>query len=164
MTTHRRSRAWLFGTLGACLLACAGEAEATADLGQFCWQDNFGATWKIDLLIDTSGLNITVTGARIVGFTCNGTNEIPVIGAMRVVGGALVLGAQSIANEPGTCQSTTWQGVAPISNAVFNGGAANANGQTFGFTLSPVPCVTPFAAEKSTTPAAPSPADPNAVH
>jgi hypothetical protein len=130
--------------VAALLLIPAALVSASTDLGTFCWADNFAGLWKLTFAGFAGSSSFSINGVRVVGFTCNGVSELPVIGTARVVGSSVVMGMETLSNEPGHCIGATWQGVFPLTTGVISGGGRSQSGQEAAFTMTPVVCTAPL--------------------
>jgi hypothetical protein len=140
----RRTRTFALLTGAILLLGSATVASAVSELGESCWADNFGGTWKLNMGGYAGTANIAVNGVRIVPALCNGVHEQPVVGSLRVNASGIVFGLESIANEPGVCTSVTWHGVLDFAVAEVKGTFRNQDGDQGPFSIVPIPCTAPF--------------------
>jgi hypothetical protein len=119
-----------------------------------CWQDDFGALWKLklpDYTLNPLTKISLATGFRQTSFTCNGTHLQPTTGSfIRNSDGNYVLGVITTATE--ACQDVSWQVVLDKTTLNGSGNWTNKSGSTGAFTLTKIPC--------STIPSVQSPAIP----
>lgn len=142
-----RVRTFTWVVVTVLLLASATAASAGVDLGAFCWVDNFGALWKLNLQsFPLSDGLVAVNGVRVVSFTCNAVREQPITGTMRFRTSTAVLGVQSVAAESGVCQGVSWHGVMPLASGTASGYFRSENGAQGTFSLVPKACPSPLEA------------------